>query len=355
MRTKVLTSFAACLLAAASCQKNVVEPEKSLQSAAANNSTSSTCDVIGFTNASSAGFLTQVNSDGGLGPIAITSYSARTQTTAARVFDSANPHYEDPDLGTPNQVYGGPGIGTGGESGPFANTIPLGNLLVIQNPDYSDPNDDDVVGQFTFNFSSIGPITATSITVIDLEGATEQESGSVKLYATASSPTPLATFLLPDTGADGVGVVSLGNTPGVGYIVVDMDGSMGIDNLGFCREVRSQCTYTLGYWKNHESAWPVTSLTLGTVSYTKAQLLMVLKTPVRGNGLISLAHQLIAAKLNIANGSSGAVINSTIASADALIGGLNLFTGSLPTSQTSTLTSRLDSYNNGKIGPGHCD
>src|SRR5436190_2624835 len=64
----------------------------------------------------------------------------------------------------------------------------------------------------------------------------------------------------------------------------------------------TNCTYTQGYWKNHEEAWPITSLTLGTVNYTKAQLLSILGQSVGGNGLISLVHQLIAAKLNIAQG-----------------------------------------------------
>src|SRR5688572_23676843 len=62
----------------------------------------------------------------------------------------------------------------------------------------------------------------------------------------------------------------------------------------------SGCTLTQGYWKNHPEAWPVASLELGSVTYSKAQLLSIFRTPVSGNGLVSLAHQLIAAKLNVA-------------------------------------------------------
>ena len=61
-----------------------------------------------------------------------------------------------------------------------------------------------------------------------------------------------------------------------------------------------ECTLTQGYWKNHPNAWPVSSLKLGTVTYTKDQAIAILKTPVKGNGLVQLAHQLIAAKLNVA-------------------------------------------------------
>ena len=117
------------------------------------------------------------------------------------------------------------------------------------------------------------------------------------------------------------------------------------------------CTYTQGFWKNHPEAWPVTSLVLGSVSYTQAQLLQILGESVAGNGLVSLAHQLIAAKLNIAYGADPTAASAAIASADALIGSLvapPISSGDLPPSEVSTLTQTLDDYNNGVIGPGHC-
>jgi hypothetical protein len=118
------------------------------------------------------------------------------------------------------------------------------------------------------------------------------------------------------------------------------------------------CTLTQGYWKNHAAAWPVSSLKLGTVTYTKAQLIAILETPVRGNGLVSLAHQLIAAKLNVAKGASPRAVAAAISLADAMIGSRVIPPvggGSLSTSATGLLTEVLDAYNNGKIGPGHCD
>ncbi|HEX6789885.1 MAG TPA: hypothetical protein VF247_01120 [Candidatus Krumholzibacteria bacterium] len=121
--------------------------------------------------------------------------------------------------------------------------------------------------------------------------------------------------------------------------------------------VSQNCTYTQGYWKNHEEAWPVTSLTLGTVVYTKAECLAILGSSVGGNGLISLAHQLIAAKLNIANGADPSAASAAIANADALIGSLvipPIGGGYLDPSSTSATTQTLDDYNNGIIGPGHC-
>ena len=82
------------------------------------------------------------------------------------------------------------------------------------------------------------------------------------------------------------------------------------------------CVRGQGYWKNHPDAWPVTELQLGNVTYTQEQLLAILHQPVRGNGLLILAHQLIAAKLNIAAGADPSCIQDAIAEADALIGDL---------------------------------
>lgn len=109
---------------------------------------------------------------------------------------------------------------------------------------------------------------------------------------------------------------------------------------------------TQGFWKNHEEAWPpgCTPMLLGTVSYTKQQLLDIFNTPSRGNGLVSLAHQLIAVKLNACNGSDISPVLTTITAADALIDGLVIppvGSGYVHPSSTSAMTQTLDNYNNG--------
>jgi len=128
----------------------------------------------------------------------------------------------------------------------------------------------------------------------------------------------------------------------------------------------ASCTYTQGYWKNHgptgcasgnnTNQWPVTSLTLGTVSYTDVQLCQILQQS--GGGLVALAHQLIAAKLNVANGADSTAVDAAIAAADAPVGGLvvpPVGSGFLAPSATSYYTGLLASYNEGAIGPGHID
>jgi hypothetical protein len=117
------------------------------------------------------------------------------------------------------------------------------------------------------------------------------------------------------------------------------------------------CPFSQGYWKNHADAWPVLSLTLGTQTYTEAELLDLLRTPVRNDASLILVHQLIAAKLAFANGSDATPIAATIADADALLSALS---GRLPygvrvasaTGQAMVHDSDLlDLYNNAGLTP----
>jgi hypothetical protein len=118
------------------------------------------------------------------------------------------------------------------------------------------------------------------------------------------------------------------------------------------------CPLTQGYWKNHPNAWPVDSLMLGSQTYNMTELLAILGTPSGGDASIILAKQLIAAKLNIANGSDPTPISSTITHADSL---LSMFSGKLPyhVSPSSMIGQQmvndgktLDNYNNGRLTPG---
>jgi hypothetical protein len=96
-------------------------------------------------------------------------------------------------------------------------------------------------------------------------------------------------------------------------------------------------------------------MTLGTVQYSDAQVCGILLQAVNGNGLVSLAHQLITTKLNGCSTSDLTPVAQTIIDADALIGGLFIpgsgkGNGFLAPSATSDLTETLDDYNNGLLG-----
>ena len=118
------------------------------------------------------------------------------------------------------------------------------------------------------------------------------------------------------------------------------------------------CVHGFGFWKNHPDQWPVTTLQLGTVTYTQQQLLDILHQPVRGNGLVSLAHHLIAALLNIANGANPNCIQQTIDQANALIGNLvipPIGNGYLAPRDVGGLVGHLDSFNEGGMCAPRCE
>ncbi len=120
------------------------------------------------------------------------------------------------------------------------------------------------------------------------------------------------------------------------------------------------CTLTQGYWKNHNEFktkasqminWPAPmderALLCGK------ELLDILNTPTTGDAWVILAHQYIAASLNVASGASTTAISSTLAEARAvLLAGCG---GIADRQNAIDLSYLLDSYNNGLIGPGHCD
>jgi len=120
---------------------------------------------------------------------------------------------------------------------------------------------------------------------------------------------------------------------------------------------QADCSLTQGFWKNHEEVWPVEELILGGTTYTKPQLLAILRTPPRGDAAYILIHQLITAKLNIANGGDPTAIADTLLAADAWLAANPL--GSKPTGAAQeagvALAGLLDDYNNGVTGPGHCE
>jgi uncharacterized delta-60 repeat protein len=119
----------------------------------------------------------------------------------------------------------------------------------------------------------------------------------------------------------------------------------------------STCPKTHGYWKTHPESWPVDSLVLGSQTYNKNELLTLLGLTSNTDASITLARQLIAAKLNIASGSDPAPVASAITASDAL---LSQYTGKLPYKVKSSSTNGqtmatnatiLTNYNQGLLTP----
>lgn len=88
----------------------------------------------------------------------------------AMVFDTTSPSGQDYDLGSPHQVFGGPGVGKGGnDKSLFPNDVPQGNVLILSTDgDSSDPDDHGFGGFFMFSFDP--PLDIAAIGVLDNEG-----------------------------------------------------------------------------------------------------------------------------------------------------------------------------------------
>ena len=132
------------------------------------------------------------------------------------------------------------------------------------------------------------------------------------------------------------------------------------------------CTLTQGYWKTHselgpapyDNTWAQLSLGASTTFFLSGQTwFQVFWTPpAGGNVYYQLAHQYMAAVLNKLNGaSSTAAVDAAIASATTFF---NTYTPAQAAALGKTsaarknalaLASTLGSYNEGAIGPGHCD
>lgn len=146
------------------------------------------------------------------------------------------------------------------------------------------------------------------------------------------------------------------------------------DMVIFGNKIKNQndvgCTRTQGFWGSSPQGQALakilvpapTTMLLGTNGYTAVQFDSILDVPVAGNALLILAHQLIAAKLNILAGASNTV-STTINNADIAIGALIIppvggafVAPASPAGMIMTsLASDLDKFNNGLAGVPHCD
>ena len=121
------------------------------------------------------------------------------------------------------------------------------------------------------------------------------------------------------------------------------------------------CTYTQGYWKNHNEFrtnrnqaidWPAPHDELDQMC--GQTLLAIFDAHPAGEAWYILAHQFIAASLNAASGADASGISAELAQAEELL--LSSCDGIAAADRATAieLSEFLDAYNNGVVGPGHC-
>jgi hypothetical protein len=133
-----------------------------------------------------------------------------------------------------------------------------------------------------------------------------------------------------------------------------------------CTPPSQGCTATLGYWKTHskygpaaprDATWDLIGEDTTFFLSGKSWYQVFWTNPSGGNAYYILAHQYMAARLNILSGAA-----STPAVDAALTWATTFFSTYTPSStlskavrnQAVAYAELLDDYNDGEIGPGHC-
>jgi len=125
------------------------------------------------------------------------------------------------------------------------------------------------------------------------------------------------------------------------------------------RTTSSVGTGTPGYWKNHPNAWPVSSITIGGVVYSKANAIVWMGAK-DGDKTVTMFRSLVSAKLNVLIGAESSCIASTITAADSWMKtygpvGSKVDASSQAWKIGEPLYKKLDDYNNGLLCAPHRD
>ncbi len=173
----------------------------------------------------------------------------------------------------------------------------------------------------------------------------------------ALTPTNLTISPIPSSC---VSVCNSGANNGAGFSVTTTTvvGFGTVVNFGFFQSAATNPgTGTLGFWKNHPDAWPTQSITIGGITYTKAQAISFMSR-ISKDRTTQMFAQLVAAKLNVLIGNDGSCINPTIAAADSWMAtygpvGSGVLASSPAWAIGDPLHNTLDAYNNGLLCAPH--
>ena len=214
--------------------------------AAALLATSTLADEVDFEGIDTGTIVSSLSSTNGLGPILVNGFNPSLgNQNAAVIFDSANPTGGDADLGTPNGDFGGPGVGSGGQSGAAGeNSEALGKILIVDENLVTgmgglveDPDDAAVDGAtLELSFAETGPVTMQSVGYIDVESS---RVGSLELFG--ADDVSLGVYPLAAVGNNGVGRVATEGATGVLRMVITFGGSGALTDVRFDPEPFVYC------------------------------------------------------------------------------------------------------------------
>jgi hypothetical protein len=99
----------------------------------------------------------------------------------AVLYNTSAPHPADPDLGTPNTLYGGPGVNNADPNGyNHSNNQGVGNAIIVQTPGSAFPDDNLLSDSLVFTFSE--PVFMESFVGVDFELSQVLTGAGIFLY-----------------------------------------------------------------------------------------------------------------------------------------------------------------------------
>jgi hypothetical protein len=208
---------------------------------------------------------------------------------------------------------------------------------------------EDGVGDVTETYTDVDGIYQAP-----LPDGTYTVTISTSSVGTGYTPSPTDAAGNDSIDSDGVDD-TMGNSTTT--ITVEFQGDVFTD-FGFYESVKEQPgTGTPGYWKNHSEAWPVSSITVGGVVYSKADAIAWLGK-VSKDKTTTMFSSLVPAMLNVMIGNDDSCVASTILAANdwmATYGpvGSDVRAATPAWAIGEPLHKLMDSYNNGGLCAPH--
>lgn len=196
--------------------------------------------IIDFEEFLPGDIVSSTSPSGCTGSIAVMALNPNfASDNAAMVFNSASPTGGDFDLGTPNEIFGGPGVSVDGEQP--SNDTDLGMVLIIsEDLDSSDPDDSYVAGsnyEFDFNGYADGAVTLFGFDMLDLDAPGAGDLPTVvSLYD--DEDVLLLEKEIPYGPDNAKQFVDLEATENVARMVIELNNSGAIDNIAITCEDR---------------------------------------------------------------------------------------------------------------------
>jgi len=232
----------------------------------------------------------------------------------------------------------------------------------------------DVVGASGFETADFSSVTLTG-EIDECIDVTDSLAGFLGTVCAGAAPATFQyTWMIgPYSYPEDCGENCVPNTAS---FVTNDTATTGDDSWTVCALVPCDdgCTLTPGYWKTHseygpapyDDTWAMLASGADTPFFLSGQSYYeVLWTPPKGgNAYYILAHAYIAAELNVLNGTSipgdvgdawdeATVLFGTYTPAE--VAALKGRSGREMRQMWIDLAGLLDDYNNGLVGPGHCD